>query len=203
MDFADDISMVQGLGEKQQEVDFRWRAVKAGKAQMWLGSGMFSRSCGMVVILSLAKLGSSEESRCPVACSEGWRWEHWQVKGPRGPTMLAMAALIGWTPRSLCRLACPWSSCHWPWYIEFLEILCLAKGDSYFSKGQVIKLQSQGLPFFVGCSTFAALILSEWATSEMLMAPQRWVSFLLCGLPTIWDSWHWLLSQVGRMSISA
>lgn len=33
---------------------------------MWLGSGMFIRSCGMVVILSLAKLGSSEESRCPV-----------------------------------------------------------------------------------------------------------------------------------------
>ena len=58
--------MVQGLGEKQQEVDFGWIAVKAGRAQMWLGSGMFIRSCGMVVILSLAKLGSSEESRCPV-----------------------------------------------------------------------------------------------------------------------------------------
>lgn len=37
---------------------------------MWLGSGMFIGSCGMVVILSLAKLGSSEESRCPVTYSE-------------------------------------------------------------------------------------------------------------------------------------
>lgn len=64
--------------------------------------------------------------------------------------------------QDLCgRLACPWSSCHWPWYIEFLEILHLAKGYSYFRKGQVIKLQSQGLPFFVGCSTFASLFFLE------------------------------------------
>lgn len=39
MDFADDIPMVQGLGEKQQEADFRWVAMKAGSTQMWLGSG--------------------------------------------------------------------------------------------------------------------------------------------------------------------
>lgn len=64
--------------------------------------------------------------------------------------------------QDLCgRLACPWSSCHWPWYIEFLEILQLAKGYSYFRKGQVIKLQSQGLPFFVGCSTFAPLFFLD------------------------------------------
>lgn len=102
---------LHGLGGKQQAANSRWITTGAERARCGWRVGILNRPCGTAVILSLAKLGSLGVSRWQVTQREGWCWEHWQVKGIRGPTMLTRAALNGWKPRALwqtCLSLVPW-----------------------------------------------------------------------------------------------
>lgn len=130
---------LQELGEKQQEANSRWITMGAGRAQCGWGVGILSRPCGTVVILSLAKLGSLRVSRWQVAYSK---------------VLVALAGKCTKGAKDVSKGSTEWleakssvvympvpgsmglhQSCHWPCYIEFLEILCLAKGDTYCIKG--------------------------------------------------------------------